>query len=1230
MASHGPDGSRESRGPRRGVARRGPEGRRRPWSPVTRAAGVFGSDGRPAGGHEDRRKDDENEHAHDGHEEERREERLECLPRACSSPIMTTRGVGLLHADSAIDRIEHLFYSDPAPAAATAAPPFPSTPGSSMSSPALRRAPRAHRPSRSSTAPRRRRTSSARAVELGLAGARRHRSPGASTGSSGSPSAAEEAGLHPVVGVEVELVDALVPDPHGLVIPARRPGPAVAAGRPAARRAVRRPGDGLPARPQPDRIRLPGPPRGRSRRTTAASGQGSAARTSSCSPGTTPGTGASAGSSRGPTSPGRRRRRGSRQALLAEHAEGLVALSGCRHGELARRLLAGDREGARAVAEGYARALRAAGRATGRPPRGASPAPASSSSSPTTSCPATTGSSRRRPASPGSSACRSSSRMTSATPARRTASSTTCSRRSATAGRVETLAELRTPSGEHYLKSGAELAALPPGDVRRRCRPRRPAWREGIANAGELAAACRVDLGFEQYRFPGFPVPAGETAFSYLAELCHGGIRRRYHPVTPPVVKQLAHELDVIERTGLAEFFLICWDLMRFAKERRIPAQGRGSAADSIVAYVLGITRVDPIRHNLLFERFINEGRTTYPDVDIDFSSARREEVIQYVYERYGAEHTGMVCNLVTYRARSAVREVGYRAGVPAPARGPRGEGARDLRLGDGPPRPRGRRRLRRVLPAARRAEPELGAAAGSAARAGDRGLVDAAWASSTTPGAAGSGPAAPARRARPAGRADDAARLGAGRAGGRSASRTAGPPRPRTRRGAATSRGPDPRRRSGPAAPPTTRAAPATPRRASPGSSGAARRRRSRQSRGPCAVARHRPRRASAEPRHRRRRCDRPPPRHRPRRWHRPLLAGGLPASPAATRGRGAPAQARRMSRTPRIVRQRPSIPAQEGMEKQARARRTAPAHTEARRLVMGVVPAAERPGASRRARQPPCRAPTATRSGPGPGRRGPRVGSPGTVDGRPLDPESGVLAPPARNVDRLGRPRHCDPPPAPGPRAPAAAGPGRPAAGRPRDGPGPLVGRPPRARAAAPAARGEHRRDVALGALAGAVRPDRRLPPPPLDPHRRDARDGRPAHRHRPARAGDDARPGRRPVRQARRRDPQAHQARPARPRDARRDRRDASSSSSTTAPSASTSTAFPRRSRRSSRCSRRPTPSASSRSRAGPRCRRSRSRGRPASTTSSWRSRSSGRARSRATPSTRTCAASRASSR
>jgi hypothetical protein len=202
---------------------------------------------------------------------------------------------------------------------------------------------------------------------------------------------------------------------------------------------------------------------------------------------------------------------------------------------------------------------------------------------------------------------------------------------------LDTLADLRRPDTESFIKSGDELAAMADGfDADSAL-----AWREGIATSVELAASCSVDLEFEQYRFPGFPVPDGETPFSYLSELCWAGAKRRYHPLTSAVVKRLAHELEVIERAGLAEFFLICWDLMRFAKEQGIPAQGRGSATSSIVSYTLGISRVEPITHDLLFERFINPGRTTYPDVDIDFSSERREEVIQYIYRRYGAEHTG-------------------------------------------------------------------------------------------------------------------------------------------------------------------------------------------------------------------------------------------------------------------------------------------------------------------------------------------------------------------------------------------------------------------------------------------------------------------------------------------------------------------------------------------------------------------------------------------------------------
>ncbi len=460
--------------------------------------------------------------------------------------------------------------------------------------------------------------------------------------------AARAAGVRPIVGLEVELLDAAAPDPHGIVVaatrpwrPGRRPPP-----EPPAPGAV----DGRPVRPRPIRTRLPGH-RSAVKEDYRGVGEGQ----------------------RGPhlvllarTDAGYRSlcRLVSRanlagtkavprfdQALLAEHSEGLIALSGCRDGEIARRLASGDRAGARRVAERYAALYGSTGfhlelehhllpdddwivRETVELADGLG-------------LPVVV--------------------TNDVHYAERTGRELHDVLAAIRHGRtLDTLADLRRPDGESCLKAERELLALPPGDGSLGARVA-SRWREGIEATAWIAASCSVDLGFEQYRFPGFDVPAGETAFSYLEQLCHDGARRRYHPLTSDVVRQLAHELDVIERTGLAEFFLICWDLMRFARERGIPAQGRGSAADSIVAYVLGITRVDPIRHNLLFERFINEGRTSYPDVDIDFSSERREEVIQYVYERYGTEHTGMVCNVVTYRARSAVREVGYALGFPRP-----------------------------------------------------------------------------------------------------------------------------------------------------------------------------------------------------------------------------------------------------------------------------------------------------------------------------------------------------------------------------------------------------------------------------------------------------------------------------------------------------------------------------------------------------------------------------------
>jgi error-prone DNA polymerase len=467
-------------------------------------------------------------------------------------------------------------------------------------------------------------------------------------------SAAQEAGLRPIVGIEIELRDSAVPDPGRLIVPRRRRRRRDPRDRPVDRDDVR--SDALPVRPRIERALPPGhrEPRREDLRGVRAREQGphlvllaremsgyrSLCRLTSAAQ--------LAGTKGVP--------RFSHE-LLARHTEGLVALSGCRHGEIARRLLAGDREGALAAARKLASLFTAVAGLGG----GGLFLELEHHLLPDDDW--LVAETARLAGEVGLPLVVTNDAHYARPEDRELQDVLVCIRHGVT---LEESGHLRRPNGEYYLKSAAQLANLPPaeevaGEALRR------AWAEGLRTAGELAQHCSVDLEFEQYRFPGFTVPRGETAFSHLEKLCHDGARRRYHPMTPKVLKQLAHELEVIERTGLAEFFLICWDLMQFCAERGIPAQGRGSAGDSIVAYVLSITRVDPIRHRLLFERFINEGRTTYPDVDIDFASSRREEVIQYVYERYGAEHTGMVCNLVTYRARSAVREVGYALGFPRP-----------------------------------------------------------------------------------------------------------------------------------------------------------------------------------------------------------------------------------------------------------------------------------------------------------------------------------------------------------------------------------------------------------------------------------------------------------------------------------------------------------------------------------------------------------------------------------
>jgi DNA-directed DNA polymerase III PolC len=196
----------------------------------------------------------------------------------------------------------------------------------------------------------------------------------------------------------------------------------------------------------------------------------------------------------------------------------------------------------------------------------------------------------------------------------------------------------------------------------------------------EIAERCDLKLELGKLILPEFPVPQGETPFSYLWKLCFDGARRIYRPVTPEVLSRLTNELNVIEKWKLAPFFLLVWDIVEEAKRRGIPAVARGSAASSMVTYCLGISRVCPLRWGLYFERFLNVQRGDCPDIDIDICGARRDELLDYVYERWGAQsgeqgphvasdrqgpHVAMIGSFVTMHARLAVREIAKVFGVP-------------------------------------------------------------------------------------------------------------------------------------------------------------------------------------------------------------------------------------------------------------------------------------------------------------------------------------------------------------------------------------------------------------------------------------------------------------------------------------------------------------------------------------------------------------------------------------
>jgi len=218
---------------------------------------------------------------------------------------------------------------------------------------------------------------------------------------------------------------------------------------------------------------------------------------------------------------------------------------------------------------------------------------------------------------------------------------------------LEESAHLRRPNSEYYLKSNTEMASLLAD------------YPEALANASRLAERCRFELRYGLQDLPHFPTPPGLDTEAYLRHLCEQASAIRYPAPSSRIREQLAHELAVIARGGLANYFLIVWDIVRFAREKGILCQGRGSAANSLVAYLLGITPIDPLAHDLVFERFLSEERSLAPDIDIDFRADRREEVIQYIYRRYGTNHAAMACTFVTFQARSAIRDVGKALGLP-------------------------------------------------------------------------------------------------------------------------------------------------------------------------------------------------------------------------------------------------------------------------------------------------------------------------------------------------------------------------------------------------------------------------------------------------------------------------------------------------------------------------------------------------------------------------------------
>ncbi len=223
-----------------------------------------------------------------------------------------------------------------------------------------------------------------------------------------------------------------------------------------------------------------------------------------------------------------------------------------------------------------------------------------------------------------------------------------------TAAKLSDENRMRYEGGQYYVKSEEEMRALFPYAP------------QAIENTQRIADRCHVEIEFGNTKLPRFDVPEGFTPLEYLKKLCHDGLKQRYPDTWQELEPKLSYELDIIEEMGYVDYFLIVWDYINFARTHGIPVgPGRGSAAGSLVAYTTGITNIDPVKYSLIFERFLNPERVSMPDIDVDFCYERRQEVIDYVIEKYGKECVTQIITFGTLAARGVIRDVGRVMDMP-------------------------------------------------------------------------------------------------------------------------------------------------------------------------------------------------------------------------------------------------------------------------------------------------------------------------------------------------------------------------------------------------------------------------------------------------------------------------------------------------------------------------------------------------------------------------------------